>query len=667
VAVTIDDPVNSATKYTGAMVEFLDHGGLRAGFVLREQGEKLVIRDGAGQDRSVARELVMMRHSIEPSNRQHDPAAMLAALEEEKSGLRGELDLALLWEVVQEQGHAFTADELAELFFGRRSSAGAGVMLEALLSDRIYFARRNQEFLARSSEQVERMRLQESRARMRSEEGRRTRDLMSAIIAHDPRSTGTSYSAEEVAPLIAELQRYLKNPSTRSQELTLMLSQAASEVDPVEVAYEVLDRLGAAPETPRFAAIGALPAGFSEQAEGEAHAVRRPTRPEFQGPAVFSIDDEETLEIDDALGCEIGPDGSLEVTIHIALVTDFVQRGGAMDRQAAERATTVYLPETTVRMLPDEICCRRASLAAGERRPTLATSARLNGEGKLISSAIAPAELKIGRHLSYAQADRILSGADTVEHEIATALKRLYEAAMGLRELRKRAGAILVQRREPKVRVRGDTIEIEILDSNSPSRMLVAEFMVLNNFIAATYAAERRLPMIYRVQAAAGEMGAMKAHLSVHPEVHAGAGLQCYAQLSSPIRRYADLVLQRQLLSTLGDPTTPYTADEILAIMANTEIAENEAKELERRARRYWTLRYLQRNAVGRELAATVTRDGVSAELDDYAVRGALRGAPNVTSQTSIRVRIARVDPLRGWLSFDYLATAPKPAERAYS
>jgi hypothetical protein len=57
----------------------------------------------------------------------------------------------------------------------------------------------------------------------------------------------------------------------------------------------------------------------------------------------------------------------------------------------------------------------------------------------------------------------------------------------------------------------------------------------------------------------------------------------------------------------------------------------------------------------------------VSAELDDYAVRGALRGAPNVTSQTSIRVRIARVDPLRGWLSFDYLATAPKPAERAYS
>jgi len=59
-----------------------------------------------------------------------------------------------------------------------------------------------------------------------------------------------------------------------------------------------------------------------------------------------------------------------------------------------------------------------------------------------------------------------------------------------------------------------------------------------------------------------------------------------------------------------------------------------------------------------------VTRDGASAELDDYAVRGALRGAANVSTQTQIKVRIARVDPLRGWLSFDYLGTIPKAVER---
>ncbi|HVA40195.1 MAG TPA: ribonuclease catalytic domain-containing protein, partial [Candidatus Binataceae bacterium] len=580
--------MNAEIKYTGSLVEYLDRGGLHPGFVVREQGDKLVIRDQAGHERAITRELVMMRHGASRTEGDADPAARIASLEEDKAALRAELDLTLLWEVVQEQGRAFSAEDLAELFFGRRSSAGAAVMLEALIADRIYFVRRNREFMVRSPEQVERLRVQESRVRMRSEEGRRTRDLLSAIIANGTHTGtgGAPVSSEEAAPLIAELQRYLKNPSTRSQELTVMLGQAAPDVDPVEVAYEVLERLGATPAAPRFAAIGALATEFSEAAQSEAVAVVPIERATIDGPVAFTIDDEETLEVDDALSCEVTADGQLRVGIHIALVADFVARGGAMDREAAARATTVYLPETTVRMLPDEICCRRASLTAGERRPVLSTSVLLGPHGELLDSTISPLNLRIGRRLSYAQADRILGGDEAAEDEVASALRRLYEAALELRERRRRAGAILVQRREPKVRVHGDEIEIEVIDNNnSPSRLLVAEFMVLNNFVAASYAAEHRVPIIYRVQPAAGDAGAVRARLSVYPEYHAGAGLQYYAQLSSPIRRYADLVLQRQLVSALADSSAPpYDADGILAVLANTENAEAEAKELERRA-----------------------------------------------------------------------------------
>src|SRR5271156_1537480 len=233
-------------KYSGSLVEYLDRGGLRLGFVVREQGDKLVIRDHAGHERIIARELVMMRHGPPHAEGDGDPAARMAALEEEKAALRAELDLTLLWEVVQEQGRAFSAEDLAELFFGRRSSAGAAVMLEALISDRIYFVRRNREFMVRSPDQVERLRVQENRVRMRSEEGRRTRELLSSIIANDTSTNGIPSSSEEIAPLAAELQRYIKNPSTRSQELTVMLAQAAPDVDPVEVAFEILERLGAA-------------------------------------------------------------------------------------------------------------------------------------------------------------------------------------------------------------------------------------------------------------------------------------------------------------------------------------------------------------------------------------------------------------------------------------
>ncbi len=192
-----------------------------------------------------------------------------------------------------------------------------------------------------------------------------------------------------------------------------------------------------------------------------------------------------------------------------------------------------------------------------------------------------------------------------------------------------------MQRREAKVRVRGDDVEITVLDNASPGRTLVAEFMVLSNFVAARYAATNRIPIIYRVQPqlGGGDMASMRPRLSLHPEYHAGIGLDFYAQLSSPIRRYADLVLQRQLLGALANrdhDTAIYTVDELLAVLAGAENAEASGRELERRAKRYWILRYLERHAQDGPLLAYVAREGQSAELVDYTVRGTLHGAPTL-------------------------------------
>ena len=123
----------------------------------------------------------------------------------------------------------------------------------------------------------------------------------------------------------------------------------------------------------------------------------------------------------------------------------------------------------------------------------------------------------------------------------------------------------------------------------------------------------------------------MRPRLSLHPEYHAGIGLDFYAQLSSPIRRYADLVLQRQLLGALANrdhDTAIYTVDELLTVLAGAENAEASGRELERRAKRYWILRYLERHARDGPILAYVAREGQSAELADFAVRGTLHGAP---------------------------------------
>jgi exoribonuclease II len=645
--------MDSNAKYLGALVEFLDEGRLKPGLVVREQANHVTVAETSGRERSIARDLIMLRHADRKVTKE-TLAATVAALESEHTQLTAELDLNLLWEVVREHGRSFSAEELAELFFGRRTASATSAMLEALFNDRLFFVRRHLEFVARGAEQVDRLRIQYDKVRLRSEVSRHTRNLIRGVL-----EDGLVPPAEEAAPLIAELHRYLDNPFTRNRDLTAMIEAAVADITPAEAAYEILDRLGAAPPGPRFVIVGGVRTGFSEAAVAEANDVVAPARDAGDDVTAVTIDDDDTIEVDDALSCEPLPDGGLRLRIHIALVADFVPQHGPMDREAAARATTVYLPEATIPMLPDCVSSNAASLIAGQERHVLTTDVRLSPAGDISRYSIYPSRIRIAARLSYEDCDRLL--ASEAHTPLAVALHRMHDAALKLRERRRASGALLIHRREPKIKVgAGGEIELTLIDSGSPGRLLVAELMVLSNYAAARWAADHSVPIIYRVQPnVGGDYASQKPRLSLHPEFHAGIGLDYYAQVSSPIRRYMDLVLQRQLLAALAQPPSiAYQAEELLTVLANAEVAEAEGKELERRAKRYWTLRYLERNALGLSLEATALRDGASAELDAYAVRGSLRGAPRLANQAAIMVRIVRVDPLHGWLGLDYLSDA---------
>jgi len=643
--------VPSNEKYLGVLVEYLNDGRVRSGLVVREQPNQVIVLDNAGHERSIARDLILLRHPERKATREN-LSEILASLDEERQRLATELDLNLLWEVVRDHGRGYNAEELADLFFGHHSTAGTAVMLEALFNDRLYFIRRNLEFVARSADQVERLRIQHERIKLRSEAGRRTRSLIRAILEE-----GSTPPAKETVELIAELKRYLENPFTRNRELTATLEAAVSDISAAEAAYEILERLDAVPEGPRFAVIGGVRTTFSDAVLAEARMVAPPDRPLADDQLAIAIDDEDTVEVDDAISCEPTPDGGYRVRVHIALVADYVPKGSATDKEAAARGSTVYLPETTIRMLPDCISTDAASLSAAKERHVLTTDIQLSSTGELISYSLAPGRLRIAEKISYDRADRLLCQRELGD-KLTESLLRLHEAAVKMRERRRSAGAVLVQRREPKVSVVNGEIDVKVIDNASPSRQLVAEFMVISNHAAARFATDRNIPMIYRVQpGSGGDLLSQRPHLSLYPEFHAGVGLDCYLQASSPIRRYMDLVLQRQLIAAISEhgASAAYLPDELLNVLAAAESTESEGKELERRAKRYWILRYLERHAVGQELEAIVFRDGASAELEAYAVRGSLHGAPNVASQTRVLVQIARIEPVRGWLTMDYL------------
>ncbi len=647
------------SKTSGRLVEFLDQGRLRPGLVVREQGERVAVLGADGREKLVSHELILVRHpgrAVDAANLH----SALAELEAERMRLASELDLRLLWEVVREQGESYSAEELAELFFGQRSAIGTTVMLDALLNDRLYFTRRHLEFVPNPADRVERIRVQQERTRLRSEENRRIQALIHDVLLDGRQPVPAD---EQTAGLVEQLRKYLDNPSTRSNDLTALLSAAAPDLPPAEAAYEVLERLGIPMGAPRYVLIGGLRTQFSAAALQEAASVNPAPHPRADALLSVSIDDEETVEIDDALACAPLPDGGLRVLIHIALVADWVAREGAMDREAAARGATVYLPEATLRMLPERVSCEGASLIAGLDRLVLTTDVRLRADGSVAEFRIYPATVKVDARLTYTDADALIAGGGEGEWEGAHTVKALYAMALKLREWRRRAGAVLVRRRESKVRVRDGSIEISVIEGDSPSRLMVAEYMILSNALAARFCAANSVPIIYRVQpGSGGELAVQAPRLSLFPGLHAGIGLEFYAQLSSPIRRYADLVLQRQLMGFLVKAGKLYQTDELLTVLANAEAADTELRELERRSKRYWSLRYLERMAPDQVLAATALREGASAELTDYAVRGTLRGAPKVGNDSKILVRIAGVDPLRGWLAMEYVGPAPAAA-----
>src|ERR1700678_2709481 len=128
----MNSDVSLPVKFAGTIIEYLDQGRLKAALVTREQERHLAVIDSAGHERLVPRDLVLMRHPERRADREN-VADTLAELEHERAGLAAELDLELLWQVAQEQSRSFSAVELADLFFGRKSNAAASVMLEAFL------------------------------------------------------------------------------------------------------------------------------------------------------------------------------------------------------------------------------------------------------------------------------------------------------------------------------------------------------------------------------------------------------------------------------------------------------------------------------------------------------------------------------------------------------
>jgi len=354
--------------------------------------------------------------------------------------------------------------------------------------------------------------------------------------------------------------------------------------------------------------------------------------------AAFSIDAAATTEIDDAFSVTALPGGGTRIGIHIAAPALGITPGSALDAIARRRLSTVYFPGTKITMLP-ESAIAVFTLATGGERPALSLYADINADGTLTAAHSRCERVPVVANLRSDDFEHVVDAetlaAIAVEHEFGAALQRLWEIAARLEGARGRAEPVGEPRPEYSFHVSDGRVRIVRRPRGTPLDRIVSELMIYANSEWGRQLAEAGYAALYRAQA-----GGM-ARMTVEPAPHDGLGVPYYAWTSSPLRRYADLVNQRQLLALIAGAPAPYRANDELRELARVFEATYDAyADFQHQMERYWCLRWLEQEGVTCMTGAVIRDNLVRLDELPLAVR-----VPGLRVGAGERARVALSKP----------------------
>ncbi|MDX1576958.1 MAG: ribonuclease R [Gemmatimonadota bacterium] len=412
-----------------------------------------------------------------------------------------------------------------------------------------------------------------------------------------------------------------------------------------------------------------LPEDFPPSAEEEANrlAERGVTdrdlegREDFRELRVVTVDPADARDHDDALSIERLDDGSVWVGVHIADVSQFVTARSSLDEEAWERATSVYLVDRVIPMLPHALSSDLCSLVPGEDRLTLSALLRVGSDGELMDARFAKSVIRSTHRLSYQRAQTILEGGDDeaveADPELRRDLRDLHRVSRAFRKRRRKRGSLDFDLPESRVELDEEGVPIDVHRViREPAHELVEDLMIAANEAVARWTIEEGVPALYRiheepppeklenVQALAAEFDLSFPSKNARPrdfqrlldavegepeeptvamavlrslaqaryapsnDGHFGLASQAYLHFTSPIRRYPDLVVHRQLSAWLDDPASARRLDPgwLDATAKHASARERRAVEAERDSVELKKVEFMERH-VGDHFEATVS------------------------------------------------------------
>jgi exoribonuclease-2 len=633
---------------------FDDAGKFHAGRVMSEAEASVQVELDSGKRVKVKSANVMLRFD-KPA-----PAELMI----QAQALAGEIDLDLAWEFAPEGDFGFA--ELAREYF--EASAGPEKQAAALLrlfDAPHYFRRLGKGVFRKAPEEI-------------------VKAALLAIERKKQVAEQIASWAEELvqgrcpAPVREQLYRILFKPDKNAPEYKAVV-EATRRAQ--RAPLDLLTAAGAI-ESPyqfhwqRFL-FEQFPKGCKFAAAGPALAAP-PIKEELPTAAVqaFSIDDSATTEIDDALSVQGLGSGSVVFGVHISAPGLAIAPDSALDKLARERLSTVYMPGWKITMLPDEVV-QAYTLAEGRDCPALSLYVTLDEatlEVRASETRIERVPIKANlRHdrLDGVVTEAALTGAAAANFpfaaelafafRLARELKRRREVVRGKPETFNRPdynfrleGHPVIPSGDPAAKLAGEPsgherVSIGTRQRGAPLDLIVAEAMILANSTWGGWLAEHGVPGIYRSQASLAP--GIKVKMGTKPAPHAGMGVAQYAWSTSPLRRYVDLANQWQIIAcvrhgrtaALAAPFRPKDAA-LFSLISGFDAAYSAYNAFQQGIERFWTLRYVQQNAL-LELDAAVMKDGlVRAEALPLVFR--LPGSESLPRGSRVRARVTGIDLL---------------------
>ena len=518
----------------------------------------------------------------------------MAAFLENAQAQAADIDTDLLWEVCGEE--EFTAEAIAEEYYGHApTKTELAATLIALYAAPMYFYKKAKGVFKAAPEET----LKQALAAI---ERKKQQDAQIDAWAEALKR------GEMPSEIAADLKTILHAPD--KQSLTYKAFTKAADELKIS-AYELAKKTGGITSIPQYLQDG-FEIKYFPKGTGfpDLPLPEMPDLPKADVTA-FSIDDESTTEVDDALSLTDLGNGMKRVGIHIAAPSLAIKQGDKMEKNIMERLSTVYFPGGKITMLPENWIAA-FSLDAGAYRPAVSIYFDVDSEFNVgaptckIEAVNIAENLRIQTIEPHFNAETGLDEAGEMMFAHHQDLIWFYQFAIALQKARGKYEPDRAPQYDYSIELDEEgNVSVVRRERGSPIDTLVSEMMILANSTWAQMLDENELPGLFRVQPAG------KVRMSTKSEPHIGMGVQHYGWFTSPLRRAADYINQKQLISLIDDTAEPLYQNsdaELFAALRDFDAAYTAYADFQRQMEAYWSLVYLQQQGTS-ELTATILKE----------------------------------------------------------